>query len=765
VEALGREGVNYLRQQERSDSLYQPYEPQRSFRDGERIYIECIRASETTSSEGTPEYRLTSFLEAFSEATGDLLWKFETDRGTRPTKQVFDSVLLVSDLVPPLKKEGGRGDLGGIYWGVEGRLYALNKETGALGWEFHDEAATQLFTHGGYFEVRGDTMSTGGGGYSSGGWQQTSLVAAEGSVYIIEPGLEQRLLFALSAQTGKLLWKKSIPYLLNSVRVHAGHVYVPASNKLSVLRADTGETDWSIETNGSSINQCVLNGERIYLSTQEGLHVFSAERGELQWEFRWWNEAGGWDNQDIIVGETTVYFLHRELLYALDKATGKVKWGMDGLVPYPGSISGIETQGVLYLYSDRPSVLYAFDIAQLDKLSAESKRWWTLGWQFYRDKARSSYKEGMVQQAITEYQEAIKKAPETQFERLHLELGDIYRERGMEAEALAEYEQSQAQLKAEIERGSANSYVYNSLVWFYIEKKIKPKEAVSLAKKAVELAPGDANFLDTLGWVYLRNGQFEEALQTFAEVFSIDPRFDNSWRGVSEIAQVGSETPPPVAPEVFLQFCDEVAKALEKAGERTLPQVHLALAQFYERRGEKEKAQSEFAKTGFPKESSWLVIGPFDNTDDKGRTYPYPPETEINMNATYQGKVGAVKWQKAEDGRMDGRLDFTKIFTPTEWVVAYALIDVISPDDREAQLRIGSDDGVKVWLNGQVVWTNQVPRGLRLDEDVAPITLKKGTNRLLFKVDNGVEAWELTVRITDASGQPLEGLRFQAPQK
>jgi hypothetical protein len=114
---------------------------------------------------------------------------------------------------------------------------------------------------------------------------------------------------------------------------------------------------------------------------------------------------------------------------------------------------------------------------------------------------------------------------------------------------------------------------------------------------------------------------------------------------------------------------------------------------------------------------------------------------------------------------MDGRLDFTKIFTPTEWVVAYALIDVISPDDREAQLRIGSDDGVKVWLNGQVVWTNQVPRGLRLDEDVAPITLKKGTNRLLFKVDNGVEAWELTVRITDASGQPLEGLRFQAPQK
>ena len=162
----------------------------------------------------------------------------------------------------------------------------------------------------------------------------------------------------------------------------------------------------------------------------------------------------------------------------------------------------------------------------------------------------------------------------------------------------------------------------------------------------------------------------------------------------------------------------------------------------------------------FPQESDWFIIGPFDNTDNKGLTVAYPPENEINLSATYQGKTGEVKWQKVQDGFINGQLDFTRIFTPNEWVVAYALIDLISPDDRKVQLRIGSDDGVKVWLNGQVVWTNQVPRSLNLDQDIVTVELKKGTNRLLFKVDQGMVDWGLVVRITDEKGQPFKDLQY-----
>jgi hypothetical protein len=141
-------------------------------------------------------------------------------------------------------------------------------------------------------------------------------------------------------------------------------------------------------------------------------------------------------------------------------------------------------------------------------------------------------------------------------------------------------------------------------------------------------------------------------------------------------------------------------------------------------------------------------------------TVAYPPENEINLSATYQGKTGEVKWQKVVHGFTSGGLNFTWMFTPNEWVVAYALIDVISPDDRKVHLRIGSDDGVKVWLNGQVVWTNQVTRSLKLDEDVAPVELKKGNNRLLFKVDQGIGDWGLFVRITDENGRPFEDVQY-----
>ena len=49
---------------------------------------------------------------------------------------------------------------------------------------------------------------------------------------------------------------------------------------------------------------------------------------------------------------------------------------------------------------------------------------------------------------------------------------------------------------------------------------------------------------------------------------------------------------------------------------------------------------------------------------------------------------------------------------------------------------VGSDDGVKVWLNGEVVHYNPVIRGAGDYQDAFPVTLKQGTNVLLVAVDN-----------------------------
>ena len=37
----------------------------------------------------------------------------------------------------------------------------------------------------------------------------------------------------------------------------------------------------------------------------------------------------------------------------------------------------------------------------------------------------------------------------------------------------------------------------------------------------------------------------------------------------------------------------------------------------------------------------WQVIGPFDNTEREGFDTAFPPEKEIKLDATYDGKSGA----------------------------------------------------------------------------------------------------------------------------
>lgn len=118
-------------------------------------------------------------------------------------------------------------------------------------------------------------------------------------------------------------------------------------------------------------------------------------------------------------------------------------------------------------------------------------------------------------------------------------MGDCYLAMGMKDEALAEYDKSVASLKRSVAAGTKSASVYNNLAWFYVQKKIRPEEAVSLAEKAVSLSPGTDFILDTLGWAYLRNGQFDKCLAAFEKALSLDPALDSSWEGVSEFINAG----------------------------------------------------------------------------------------------------------------------------------------------------------------------------------------------------------------------------------
>jgi hypothetical protein len=85
----------------------------------------------------------------------------------------------------------------------------------------------------------------------------------------------------------------------------------------------------------------------------------------------------------------------------------------------------------------------------------------------------------------------------------------------------------------------------------------------------------------------------------------------------------------------------------------------------------------------------------------------------------------------------------------SEYVVAYAWARVDMPEETPALLGIGSDDAVKVWLNGQLVhqnWTNRPPFP---DNDRFRVTFRKGSNHLVFKIQNQVRRWGFCCRLLE----------------
>jgi CubicO group peptidase (beta-lactamase class C family) len=90
---------------------------------------------------------------------------------------------------------------------------------------------------------------------------------------------------------------------------------------------------------------------------------------------------------------------------------------------------------------------------------------------------------------------------------------------------------------------------------------------------------------------------------------------------------------------------------------------------------------------------------------------------------------------------------------PAEFAIAYAWTEVTMKKPTRAVLGIGSDDSVKLWVNGKLVHENWISRGTRADDDIVPVALVAGKNCLLFKIQNGVGPWGLTCRVMGPNSQ------------
>ena len=130
--------------------------------------------------------------------------------------------------------------------------------------------------------------------------------------------------------------------------------------------------------------------------------------------------------------------------------------------------------------------------------------------------------------------------------------------------------------------------------------------------------------------------------------------------------------------------------------------------------------------------TDWYSLGPF--FDPNAFDVEFGPEAKsVDFKQTFDVDGKAIRWKPRSD-LSDARVHS---YSPGDYSATYyyRTIDVTAP--RKMVLRFGSDDGIKVWLNGKEVLAKKVDRGAAPDQDLVPVMLKQGENQLLVKVSNG----------------------------
>jgi hypothetical protein len=151
--------------------------------------------------------------------------------------------------------------------------------------------------------------------------------------------------------------------------------------------------------------------------------------------------------------------------------------------------------------------------------------------------------------------------------------------------------------------------------------------------------------------------------------------------------------------------------------------------------------------------SEWNLIGPFDAPDMTYLQQSYPPETEIDLKKSYIGKLNKkIGWKKIQ-AEESGYVRLERLLEPNEQAIAYGLIYVFSPEARQALILVGSDDGVRIWLNDNLIHNNPAYRGAYPDQDKVQAELKQGWNKLLVKVQQGGGGWGYYLRFVDPEGK------------
>ncbi len=162
--------------------------------------------------------------------------------------------------------------------------------------------------------------------------------------------------------------------------------------------------------------------------------------------------------------------------------------------------------------------------------------------------------------------------------------------------------------------------------------------------------------------------------------------------------------------------------------------------------------------TGLVPVMKWHVLGPFAFDQPPG----FAVEKPVDLKASWSGfESRKVSWRAAEAVDSRGQIDLGQIFSSDDDRAAYGSAIIDSPSARKAEMVVGSDDTLTVWLGGKKVYDFAERRGFEHEQGRFEVSLARGPNHILVRCGNRGGGWQFAVAVTS----PAEYAFLKAPAR
>lgn len=170
---------------------------------------------------------------------------------------------------------------------------------------------------------------------------------------------------------------------------------------------------------------------------------------------------------------------------------------------------------------------------------------------------------------------------------------------------------------------------------------------------------------------------------------------------------------------------------------------------------------------------TWFMVGPFmapknvdpvnfDFLEAFGKTECEWREADfVGLSKARHAGVGNGSVESKFTSSRSAEIDLRDVF-PSQGLggehltAAYAVCELEANEEQKVFMLIGSSDGAKVWLNGELQLTTPSIRALRRYEDLIQLSLRAGRNLLVVKVGNISTPWILAVRLEHNLSRAVE---------